>query len=179
MKEYYRFWAWLDYNHKIGSAKYTISCKLYKCSYIHSMKTRFILIPLLIVIILVVGIFFWTKKKDTSCVIPTDEGTWTLEIADTDAEREKWLMNRDTLCDHCGMLFVFPDEEPRTFWMKNTLIPLDIYFYDADGKLVDQVLNMRPEKETGTPIIYASRSAKYAVEVNTWAIFTEQFIKCR
>ena len=50
--------------------------------------------------------------------------------------------------------------------MKDTLIPLDIYFYDETGKLVDLVKNMRPQNETGDPMQYTSLPAKYAIEVN-------------
>ncbi len=54
-------------------------------------------------------------------------------------------MNQKNLCQTCGMVFAFPEKQPLNFWMKNTLIPLDIYFYDETGKLVDLVKNMRPE----------------------------------
>lgn len=75
-------------------------------------------------------------------------------------------MNRRYLCPRCGMLFVFPSEQPQTFWMKNTYIPLDIYFYDRNGHIVDKVLNMRPMSETGSPMMYTSRAAQYVIEVN-------------
>lgn len=59
------------------------------------------------------------------------------EVARTDAEREKGLMDRKTLCPECGMLFVFNKEEKYRFWMKNTLLPLDMIFIDKTKKVAD------------------------------------------
>jgi len=67
------------------------------------------------------------------------------------------------------MLFVFNKEEPETFWMKDTLLPLDMYFYDAHGQLVDVARNMRPENETKDPMMYHARSSQFVVEVNSTA----------
>ncbi len=65
------------------------------------------------------------------------------------------------------MLFVFRSEKNQTFWMKDTLIPLDIYFYDKNNNLVDKVINMRPENETKDPMMYHSKApAQYVLEVN-------------
>jgi uncharacterized protein len=65
------------------------------------------------------------------------------------------------------MLFVFDAEKPQSFWMKNTFIPLDIYFYDKSGNLIDKVLNMRPMSETGEPMTYTSRPAQYVLEIKS------------
>ena len=63
------------------------------------------------------------------------------------------------------MLFVFQSQRPQVFWMKNTYIPLDMYFYDATGSLVDVAKNMRPTTETPEPMTYHSEPAQYVVEV--------------
>ncbi len=85
-----------------------------------------------------------------------------MEIAATPAEREMGLMFRDSLPENQGMLFVFDREEPLSFWMKNTKIPLSIAFLDRDFVIVD-IQKMEPLSET-THI--SARPAMYALEVN-------------
>ena len=58
-----------------------------------------------------------------------------LEVARTPAQRERGLMNRATLPAHTGMLFVFDADEPVAFWMKDTLVPLDMIFIGSDGRV--------------------------------------------
>jgi len=74
---------------------------------------------------------FETKK------IVLDKKTVTVEIAENDTQHEYGLMLRTSLPKDHGMLFIFPDEEIRTFWMKNTLINLSIGYFDKDKKLID------------------------------------------
>ena len=59
------------------------------------------------------------------------------EIADDSDLREHGLMFREKLADNTGMLFIFENEQPLNFWMKNTLIPLSIGFFSKAKKLID------------------------------------------
>lgn len=68
----------------------------------------------------------------------------TVEIADDAAERAQGLMGRSALPANHGMLFVYERPQPASFWMKNTLIPLDILFFDARGVLRHVHPNARP-----------------------------------
>ncbi len=94
-----------------------------------------------------------------------------MELATTSKEQARGLMYRTELCNTCGMLFVFNEDVPKSFWMKNTFIPLDMYFYNGDGLLVDSTKNMRPEKETIKPMEYVSQPAQYVLEVNAGSRF--------
>lgn len=67
-----------------------------------------------------------------------------VEVADTASERETGLMYRSHLGEDAGMIFVFNDPARLSFWMKNTEIPLDMIFADADGKIVGIVVNAAP-----------------------------------
>ena len=75
----------------------------------------------------------------------------TVEIADDAAERAQGLMNRSALPADHGMLFVYERPQPASFWMKNTLIPLDILFFDARGVLRHVHPNARPLDLTPVP----------------------------
>lgn len=85
-----------------------------------------------------------------------------LEIAATKAGRDLGLMYRTSMPADAGMVFVFADEQPRQFWMRNTRIPLDILYLDAAGKVVS-VKQLQPFDETGVP---SDGPAKYAIELN-------------
>lgn len=94
--------------------------------------------------------------------LEVNQNVYTLEYAKTFEQRARGLMHRGSLCEHCGMLFQF--EQPRTagFWMKNTLIPLDIAFVRADGIITD-IKSMQPCDENTTK---SSQSVLYAWEMN-------------
>jgi uncharacterized membrane protein (UPF0127 family) len=93
-----------------------------------------------------------------------------VEIADNDAKRSQGLMNRKTLLENHGMLFTFDSPEVLIFWMKNTLIPLSIGYFDAQKKLVT-ILEMRPGRADASDASlprYSSRvPALYALEMPT------------
>lgn len=91
--------------------------------------------------------------------------TFTLEVADTPKTQQLGLMHRKSMPQDRGMLFVFDEERERSFWMKNTHIPLDIIYADAAGKVVS-VKQMEPLDEAGVP---SDGPAKYAVELNRGA----------
>jgi uncharacterized membrane protein (UPF0127 family) len=87
--------------------------------------------------------------------------TVVAEVAATPEEREKGLMYRDEVPDGTGMLFVFPDSQVRSFWMKNTYVPLDLAYMDPSFRVVD-IVQMEP-LVTDT---YPSRApAMYGLEV--------------
>ena len=74
-----------------------------------------------------------------------------VEVADTDASREKGLMFRKAVAADRGMLFDFKSPRPVAFWMKNTLIPLDMLFISADGHVVSIARDAVPLSEIPIP----------------------------
>jgi uncharacterized protein len=87
--------------------------------------------------------------------------TVVAEVADTPEARERGLMFRTELEDGHGMLFVFRDEDIRSFWMRNTYLPLDIAYLDRTQRIVD-IQAMEPHVEE----LYESvRPAMFALEV--------------
>lgn len=86
-----------------------------------------------------------------------------IEVADDYAEREQGLMYRDTMAENNGMLFLMETEEPQTFWMKNTILSLDILYADADKRIVSISRNCKPYSLDQIPSV---KPALYVVEVN-------------
>lgn len=93
-----------------------------------------------------------------------------IEIADDDEQRMTGLMFRDKMEENQGMLFIFPYETPQSFWMKNTIIPLDMIFINSKQEIVKIHKNTTPYSEQS----YSSeKPAQYVVEVN--AGYTDKF----
>ena len=91
---------------------------------------------------------------------------FTVEIADTEAAREHGLMDRTQMDANHGMLFVFDDDAPRAFWMKNTKIPLDMLFFDADKHLVSVQHDVQPCIADPCPAYSSGAPARYVLELN-------------
>lgn len=92
---------------------------------------------------------------------------FSTEFATDDAQRAHGLMDRTHMDAGHSMLFIFADDAPRAFWMKNTLIPLDILYFDSARKLVAMQLNAQPCKGDPCPIYPSdNRAARYVLELN-------------
>lgn len=107
-----------------------------------------------------------TLREPTVTLIAPDgtEKIFSVEIADTDEERAKGLMGRTELSENHGMMFVFEASQVLHFWMKNTLIPLDIFFFDKDGNFVSMA-SMDPCKADPCRSYSSQKEAKYALEL--------------
>jgi uncharacterized membrane protein (UPF0127 family) len=85
-----------------------------------------------------------------------------VELARTPAERQQGLMFRRSLPENGGMLFLFDETAVQGFWMRNTLIPLDMIFIDEEGRIVGIVENAEPLTETNRTV---GRPSRYVLEV--------------
>ena len=91
-----------------------------------------------------------------------------VELAITPQERAKGLSGRKELCDHCGMLFVFDKQGYHSFWMKDTLIPLDIIWLDEDWQVVDYLAFAQPQGArsfTDLPTYKPKSPARFVLEL--------------
>jgi uncharacterized membrane protein (UPF0127 family) len=86
-----------------------------------------------------------------------------VELATTDEQRRRGLMYRQNLAPDAGMLFLFNQDEIHQFWMKNTLIPLDMIFIRKDGTVAGVVENAEPRTLTGRQV---SKESRHVLEVN-------------
>jgi len=92
---------------------------------------------------------------------------YQVEIADTDAERARGLMFRDTLPDGQGMLFIHEEMAPQAYWMKNTRIALDILYFDDARRLVSQQRDVPPcSAGNRCPSYPSDAPARYVLELN-------------
>jgi len=93
----------------------------------------------------------------------TTRATVAIEVANNNEQRERGLMFRKHLDDNAGMIFIFPDSQPRNFWMHNTDIPLDMIFADSSFRVTGIVANAAPQTDTLRGVEGASQ---YVLEVN-------------
>lgn len=112
------------------------------------------------------------SADDRAMILPVDptplvavtaqgERRFSIEIADDPSERQAGLMFREQMEDDHGMLFVFDQTQPMGFWMKNTVLPLDLIFIGQDGR-VKAVLQGEPQSEA---VIAPDEPARFVLEV--------------
>jgi uncharacterized protein len=91
---------------------------------------------------------------------------FAVEQANDAASQERGLMFRDSMPDDHGMIFNFTDEQPRTFWMKNCRMPLDILYFDKNYKLVSVQQRVPACRSDPCPTYPSEGPAKYVLELN-------------
>ena len=101
----------------------------------------------------------------SSYVIFRDGTRVDLEVAQSDEQRERGLMFRDSLPEHAGMLFPFDVPRRYGFWMKNVRIPLDIIWLDAGGRIVWIAPNAKPCASEPCPMYVPEAKASFVLEV--------------
>jgi uncharacterized membrane protein (UPF0127 family) len=101
---------------------------------------------------------------DTSVTLK--DRTFTVEQANDAASQERGLMFRDSMPADHGMIFNFADEQPRTFWMKNCRMPLDILYFDKNYKLVSMQQRVPACRSDPCPTYPSEGPSKYVLELN-------------
>jgi uncharacterized membrane protein (UPF0127 family) len=105
-----------------------------------------------------------TLRADPLLTYPLRIGEHAIraEVANTPETRRKGLMFRTRLAASSGMIFIFPQEQSISMWMKNTPIPLSVAFIDADGRILN-IEKMQPHSEEAHS---SAGPAKFALEMN-------------
>ncbi len=108
------------------------------------------------------------RKKKIQLLYKKIKKTITVELAETEEQHAQGLMFREKMSENQGMLFIFKDEEIRNFWMKNTLINLDIGYFARNRKLIDvqQMKAVTSVLQQDLPTYPSRQPAQYALEMN-------------
>ena len=114
-----------------------------------------------------IALYLWlglgcSSKKFPTTTIKVGDQAVVVELAVNEEQRAQGLMHRASMPHDEGMLFVYPSEKPRSFWMKDTKLPLSIAYIDSSGKIV-KISKMQPLSRQSVKSIYP---AKYALEMN-------------
>jgi uncharacterized membrane protein (UPF0127 family) len=128
------------------------------------MKKTFVLFGIFLV--LLISGCTTTQEQEKIQKVCFNENCYAVELAETNEQRETGLMGRDHLDNDKGMLFVYGDDRVYTFWMKNTVIPLDMIWIDRDGKVVRIIKNAEPCGKEYCPSINPNKKARYVLEIN-------------
>jgi uncharacterized protein len=114
-------------------------------------------------LIAMAGLLSGTNRFVTICI---QNKPFLAEIADTPEKLSMGLMFRRKIRDDYGMLFVFQDDDYRSFWMKNTLIPLDIIYLNRGQQVVDLHESVPPCRVDPCPSYDSKFPARYVLELN-------------
>ena len=149
-------------------------------------KTTYLIIFLFLLLLIYLSfkLIIFRPSASGSISQKIKEQNFTLEIADTPYLLAKGLSDRSSLCPSCGMLFIFKSEAIQTFWMKETLISLDIIFIKENGQITDiYTASLEPGKSDFQLTLYRStQPTKYVIELNAGTtknlnLKAEDFIK--
>ncbi len=131
------------------------------------MKKEFLIIVLLSAILLLIFIiilfYFCPENQDQVCF---EDNCFFVELAITPQEQAQGLMFRESLDSDKGMLFIFENGEESSFWMKNTLIALDIIWINNDKEVVFISKNTQPCNSDTCSIINSGVKTRYVLELN-------------
>ncbi|MFA5750330.1 MAG: DUF192 domain-containing protein [Candidatus Shapirobacteria bacterium] len=128
------------------------------------MAKNIIIISIIIGLIIVFSFF----KKSSNTELNTTKITlknkdYQIEIARSSSQKATGLSNRKNLCSNCGMIFIFNKDGALPFWMKDTLIPLDIIWINSQGRVTDIITATEIKS---LKLLQNTQPAKYVLELN-------------
>lgn len=129
-------------------------------------KIFFIVISLFFSLSIVAWVLLQNHRPEKQNKVCFRNHCFNIELAVTSEERSTGLMFREKLDSKRGMLFVFNEEGKHSFWMKNTLIPLDIVWINKNKEIIFISENTSPCKGSSCPTIKPTEKAKYVLEIN-------------
>jgi len=138
------------------------------------MKMVSVILLLTAVIVVLIYLFFYnaevlispTYQQNSQGYVRIKDNYFQVILAKTEPQREKGLMGVKELDKDKGMLFIFDKEGIYPFWMKNTLIPLDMIWIDSNYKIVFISQNVQPCRSLICPSIIPNAKANYVLEIN-------------
>ena len=134
------------------------------------MKRKFILLIISLFALLIIGGLFLQTKKPKENQVCFKSHCFDVEVARTAEEQNRGLMYREKLEQDRGMLFIFDREAEYSFWMENTLIPLDIIWINGNKEVVFIGENTQPCQDNSLcPSVNPGKGAKYVLELNAGA----------
>lgn len=130
------------------------------------LKSFLIVISLFLLITITAALILLNQNNKKENEVCFKNNCFKVELAQNLEERNLGLMFRENMDSDKGMLFIFDEEGEYPFWMKNTLIPLDIIWMDENKEIVFINENFQPCKEDPCPTINPNQNAKYVLEIN-------------
>ena len=131
------------------------------------MKKQTIALIIVAILIFISAILIY--EKDSKPLVCFDKNCFEVEIAKTPQERSQGLMFRESLDENTGMLFIYEEDEIYSFWMKDTLIPLDIIWIKSELEVVHIESNVLPclvDSKEPCEVYSSDENARYILEIN-------------
>ena len=132
------------------------------------MKKEIIITIIILIVVLIIFNLNFINEKNSTQKICFQKNCFNVEVASNEEGRSRGLMFRKNLCNNCGMLFIFEEEGNYKFWMKNTLMNLDIIWMDEDLR-VQYIISAKPciVRECELYGFSEDMKSKYVLEVNS------------
>lgn len=130
------------------------------------MKRGFIFLLIMVLSVFTLGTRGCYEDSKVTITTNNSKHNFNIEVADTFATRAEGLMFREELPKNNGMFFIYNSEGNRSFWMKNTLIPLDMIFINSDLEIVSIQRNAQPCNDLFCKSYPSSKPAQYILEIN-------------